>query len=287
MIVTASGWIFIVISILSFFQLRRAAPAAEQVVAFAGILLYIAVGVGLLLRRNWARWLALGISLLSWTVGTLFSLYVIAKIFGLRSHASLGRFLLAIVLVTAILGALIWLFYRLFEYLTSEDGRFEFDTPDEETHAVAKSTAFQVAWFAGAVIILYVGMGRRANPDYLEVLEELSRSEAGRAPRETRSNSQPQFEAGQSPEDLAEAARLERAERTRQLIEESERRMSERRDASQSQANAFRESSRPQADTETQKPTGILKCRDASGSISFTQNYCPAGTTLVETPRPD
>jgi hypothetical protein len=28
----------------------------------------------------------------------------------------------------------------------------------------------------------------------------------------------------------------------------------------------------------------ILKCRDASGSVQFTQGYCPSGTTLVEPP---
>jgi hypothetical protein len=31
-------------------------------------------------------------------------------------------------------------------------------------------------------------------------------------------------------------------------------------------------------------PNQILKCRDASGGIQYTQNYCPPGTTRVDAP---
>jgi hypothetical protein len=37
---------------------------------------------------------------------------------------------------------------------------------------------------------------------------------------------------------------------------------------------------------ETEKKTNkILKCRDKSGAVSYTQGYCPSGTTLVDTPK--
>jgi hypothetical protein len=46
----------------------------------------------------------------------------------------------------------------------------------------------------------------------------------------------------------------------------------------------FGEAAEASDETES-KPNKILKCRDKAGSVSYTQGYCPPGTTLVDTPR--
>jgi hypothetical protein len=38
-------------------------------------------------------------------------------------------------------------------------------------------------------------------------------------------------------------------------------------------------------DEDTTNPNQILKCRDASGAVTFTQGYCPPGTKRVDMPK--
>ena len=38
-------------------------------------------------------------------------------------------------------------------------------------------------------------------------------------------------------------------------------------------------------ESDEKNTTQILKCRDRAGAVSYTQGYCPPGTTLVDTPK--
>ena len=375
-IVTINGWLLIAVSVLAVFQKARVHATDEKIVALLTLVLCVSVAIGLLLRRNWGRWMALGISLITWTCGSIAVFlafgYGVLELLGSsrdmfgRERSSGDTFLLFMMMLIffAILAVVIWLNFRLFEHLNSEAGREEFDAPEHEKHPVAKSTAVYVAWLAlGAIIVEpgLVGAGRSSPADYAEELEQLrrmheerarpspsERDDAGASKREARQRQQQadrnaalvaQRDAAVAEEQAAlvaqrdaalASARAEQAaaESMRRKLAENEARERQRA-ASSARVNAQEEYRRKlrelferrvrdrsytdaqfEADKERltrefaranaypqdasqeirsgEKPSSvILKCRDSSGSISFTQGYCPAGTTLVESPPAD
>ena len=131
MIVTVSGWLYIVFAIFALTGFKSLYGAAEKLGALASIIFLVAVGVGLLTRRNWARWLSLGISLLTWTLGSLAFCWQVVQFFRLfalfRNSVSRGMIAIALV-VFALCCAYIWLNFKLFDRLNSDEGRLEFDT---------------------------------------------------------------------------------------------------------------------------------------------------------------
>ena len=141
--ITFSGWLFIVFALLSFTQLGVLNSGLERQFGLASTAMLLAMGIGLLLRRNWARWLALGLTLLTWTLGSLALLWGVVTL--LKVSFGSARVPLSVyvggMFVVVLLGAYIWLNVRLFERLTSDEGRKEFRTPFTERYAVVKSTA--------------------------------------------------------------------------------------------------------------------------------------------------
>lgn len=302
MIVTFSGGLYIVFGLLAVFQLRGVHPTDEKIVGSVSIAFLLAVGVGLLMRRNWARWLALGPALLTWTLGglvLLWQLILLLKAF-VGSDGSASIWLVITLIICALFAAFIWINFKLFNRLTSAQGRSEFNTPESETHAVAKSAAVQIAWIVLSLFIVepgVFGLGRSSNPDMAEVQWDAGRSQSERA-NDAQQRQRAVEHAAREQELVAQAV-----ERARQASVDSERSRLERAEAerhveAENPPTALQESETSTPDVSTAVPSqpdisserpksAILKCRDSSGAISFTQGYCPAGTTLVEAPPAD
>jgi len=355
-IVTVSGWLYIVFSLLALVGFKTLHGASEKLAALASITFLFVVGVGLLRRLNWARWLTLGMSLLTWTLGSLVFFWQIVWFFrvsALFRHSFGPAMWVVFLIVVALCCAYIWLNFRLFEHLNSDDGRLEFDAPETETHAVAKSTALQIAWGLLSTLLLepgLFGIGRSSNTDYAATIEALKRLESERSvpSRETVNASverardvERRRQANESALREAEQAELAAAreqqaatESMHRVVEQEEDRGRQRvavanrtraqedfqrkirelvdrrvRDRSYTDTQfetdrqalqrelerswdtsagtspvAYSESSRQPSSASERTSSAILKCRDASGAVSFTQGYCPAGTTLVESP---
>jgi hypothetical protein len=270
-IVTLAGWVFAICAVLAIVQLRMLQPGAELWVAAANAVLLFAIGVGLLLRHKWARWLSLGMSLLAWTLGSLLTLWGIAMMLKLS--------VVVAVVMAVILGLFILLNFRLFERLNSDEGRAEFDTPDEEKGAVVKSAAACVAW---SVIGAVAGQ-----PAHLESRLE-TRMVLPDPAAQSAAPPQPLAEEGALPESLAPAAdatREREAQFTEWQREADERRARIRQNAANRANGTARAESTQQSETDAATSTSqILRCRDASGAISFTQGHCPEGTTRVDSP---
>lgn len=336
MIVTISGWVFIVIALLGIFQLKHV-HGAELVAAAASVALYAVVAAGLLARRNWGRWLALGLSLVTWTAGSLGFLYVTVKFYRLFSALGgvTGRLLVTVAVMIALFSAFVWLNFKLFDHLNSDQGREDFRTPANESYAVTKSTLVQVVWWVvGALLVNPVpaGMGRSSEEDlsaFLDALKEARRERASAATRQPEPDaaaSVTQYPYGPDQKAQAEVRLLERQAQALQAQEQRRARDAVRKEAREehmrksrallerrvrdrsytdaqfeadqerltreyaravdSASGAIASASRPPDDS-SDTSTKILRCRDASGSIQFTQGYCPAGTTLVESPPAD
>jgi len=344
-IVTFSGWLYIILGLLGMTQLRTMYSGGERLYMLLSLAIVLAMAVGLLLRRNWARWLMLGMAFLTWTLGSLGILWAIATLlkmsFGSMRVPVLGY--VGSLVVMAAFGAYIWLHIRLFLRLTSDEGRAEFRTPPTERYAVVKSTAFHIALSLIGVFISGAGPSRSNAPFRPEVamndrapavIPERtgdSEAEASRLPEpiappdgteltireyETRmaaeaADRRARLEAAQARQSVANDARAEaRAEHDRKLKQLQQRLRTDRtytstqfeadsqrlwdelmrsereaigaRPASAGGAATARPSDTNTDDDSGRSSSGILKCRDAAGAVSYTQGYCPAGTTLVQ-----
>jgi hypothetical protein len=327
-IVTLSGWLYIVLPLFALRWFTSFHGASEKLAFLAWFAFSLVVGVGLLSRLNWARWLTLGVSLLSWTLTPLVFFWQMVQFLRLYAHIHGGLGVEAwvtIVVVVAAYSAFVWLSFKLFRHLNSDEGRFEFDTPETETYGVTKSAALQIAWSLLSTLMVepgLLGVGRSSHMGYAETLETLERLEseltsAERA-REVERRRQANDSALRDLEQQAELVEAHKQEaRARQLplsaaeveYESKARELLARRGRDRSYTDAEFEADKKAIDRELsrslQTPTGtsprayseptrqpssaserapsaVLKCRDASGAISFTQGYCPTGTTLVE-----
>lgn len=148
MIVTINAWLYILSAaamVLTFFANQT---IGDYVAAVFGILWSLGIGVGLLKRLNWARWIAIGVSLVSWTIGPLLLIWVLIHIYRVynRAHHVPLWFVIFFVIAAAVCSVVLWLTYKLYKYLTSNEGRGEFHAPETERHVVVKSTAAYIIY---------------------------------------------------------------------------------------------------------------------------------------------
>jgi hypothetical protein len=264
----------------------------EGLVSLALAALLGAMGVGLLRRLSWARWLALGSSLLGWVLGSVLLLLSIGYLFMVAPAAMyvwtlLGSGIFSWLGALVLFGLLIWvagivISYLLFWHLCSDEGCEEFHVPPGSTQAVIASSG---AWLGVFVLNLMVSGGGEAfrsldGGDDTALHEAAPESEAqmaARLEREAYAERRAQAEAMLREQAEIEAAGAAGATPTAPsadsyTIEESP--VPELQSAADLADDA--------EDSES-PATRILKCVDASGGTIFTQGYCPPGSKPVRT----
>jgi hypothetical protein len=291
-------------------------PGGSNTLSFIFAPVFIGIGVGLLKRKPAARWTALGVSLIGWTLGSVFLLYTLYYFFG-KVGLELGDFMTAVfskglfapLARIALFSFLLWvagivIAFKLFWYLWSEEGCQEFGAEHGNVQDVITSTAVWFAFWFGSMYSTFEGrMGLQAIKMAWNYDPEERRRSQARAAEERMIIEQKRDLAMREHRAQMEEARLERERRAREaqdraLLEAAERQERVLVDSSHHDGVA-----RQQAETvefevpgnygagslaataaqEEDEPDSrkILKCRDASGGITFTQNYCPAGTQPV------
>ena len=323
MIVKIAAWYYLVnaglallSSLLSPFGLMSGSTLMTLI--FAG--LFGAMGYGLLQREQWGRFMALGSSLLGWTLGGLLLigllgyLLIVAKVTANLGMLFAGGVFAAIAWM-ALLTVLLWavgviISFKLFWHLCSPEGCEEFGVPPISAPTVVASTG---AWLGLAFInivstgggrfmyeLAVSGASREADEEARRAeLHEFDRQQALREREAQRAAARAQSEAeirerleAEQAEDASSADAAENAE----AVEETEP-TAESADAvapdvieqppasEQSAAPPIPESTTatPAAE-EDEPPTSrkIVKCRDNSGGVTFTQGYCPPGTKQVD-----
>ena len=258
MIVNVSAWLYVVGAILMLFGVTGLATLAQRAVALLHVALLVSVAVGLLMRRNWARWLTLGMSFLTWTLGSLGVLYI-GYVFANLPAAVRGSSRTMFILVTLLLfvAALIWLSFRLYKHLTSDAGREEFGTPETEKNAVATSVVVSLVWSAFNSYMI---------PPAVIGPDDFSKRRAADPEQATTEG------ARESSEATLEARALERAARERGA------------DVAREQA---RTPARQGTIEDERGASTVRKCRDSSGAVSFTELYCRRGTSEFDKPSAD
>jgi len=298
-IVKIAGWLYIVNGALT---LRGFLISLTDLVSLVLAGLFIAVGVGLLQRRAWGRWLALGSTLLAWTLGSLLFLAALAAlVFAGGAGFFVANFFVLYLILWA---ATIVVSFLAFWYLCSEQGCTEFGVPHKSAGTVVASCA---TWLAIAILpvansaharSMFDRMGRSSaaearNADHLRFEAERARREerardaraaASRADQEAEIQSR--FESAQQeeadvpvPVEPADAAEPEVTTEETAMIPESPV-----PETSTAPVNSV--DTAPEAAEADEPPSSrkIIKCRDASGGITFTQGYCPPGSKQVAMP---
>ena len=275
---------------------------------------FIAVGVGLLKKLEWGRFAALGICLLGWTFGGLILLAgagFVLLVDGARGFVALlfaGGLLSALAMILILCMAL-WILgiviaFKLFWYLVSEEGCAEFGVPHGSTRTVLISTG---GWFlfcmfngmlAGSGMMRQLSSGMTASHEedsaQSRAQERARQQEARRLEQQARADAK---RAEQEAEIQAQLDALQAQEPDSESAEESGEMTPEPAEAPTLVAGdtpppeAVPESTPAPVDTpasvqDQPQPSSrkILKCRDASGGITFTQGYCPPGSKQVEMP---
>lgn len=325
MILLVGGWYFIVSGVLSLLPILLGMSTGKEYLTWIAAPLMIVVGVGLIKHQLWSRWIALGLTLVGWTLGTLFFLAFLYFIFG-RLDLDLGDFFSAVFsdgfakvgARMALLGFIIWvagivICYRLFWYLWSEEGCEQFGALYGDKQAVVASTAVWLgAW---TLLLMATGDGPRAvqairfvwaitSPDGKKAFGlDRSRSEI-RSDLESRQRQRDNERRRMELEARELRERRQREERERALIEAAQREEQlagsggyppggQGAESAPAPASGEFEVPReyvsgspvsvaPEEDSTNTDSRRILKCRDASGTVTFTQGYCPPGTQLVE-----
>lgn len=305
MIVKIAGWLYIVNGALAALP-TLARPrgflffGAADLVSLILAGLFIAVGVGLLQRRPWGRWLALGSTFLAWTLGSLLYLAVLAfLVFAGGAELFFGNLFVINLILWA---ASIVISFMAFWYLCSEPGCTEFGVPYGSAGTVVASCA---TWVAIAIFpvantayarSMFEGMGRSSAAEARKA--EHRRSEAERARRQEQARDaraaaslvepEAEIESGleavqqeeadaAAPDESEGVAEPEVTTEETAMIPESP--VPEPQAAPVDSADAA-----PPAADEPPSSRKILKCRDASGGITFTQGYCPSGSKQVAMP---
>lgn len=286
MIVNIAAWLYIAFAALSLWALGRGGVHAsmESLVTLAMSALFAAMGVGLLKRLSWARWLAMGYSLLGWTLGTLALIagiglfFTLGTLFGGRSGGGPGALLSGTVLfIVAIMVVLIVISFKLFFHLRTEEGANEFGVELESFGTVMGSVGAWVAIAIAQSALTYYSSPYRYSPAANQAkVEQMAREEYEMRDRRLREE--------RAAREAERRARLQsqHIEEEMDTVEEDET-VDEPRDADAAAAVHYQpivaeaQESEPQVDTRNQ----ILKCRDASGAMQYTQGYCPPGTQRV------
>src|SRR6476659_2346477 len=152
-IVTLAAWLYIVQALLGLGSLFSgpfgSSGGTGTLATLLGSGVVGAMGYGLLKRESWGRWLALGVSLLSWTFG---SLLLLGALFAVLASGKTGAMFssgaLAIVAVVVLISLLIMvasvvISFKLFFYLCSQEGCEEFNVPYGSAGTVVASVG---AW---------------------------------------------------------------------------------------------------------------------------------------------
>jgi len=304
-IVNIAAWLYIVQAALGLSSLVlspfgfRASMANLATLAFTALV--GAMGVGLLRRDPRARWLALGNSLLGWTLGLLALLGILAAAavgvgaIGLFSGKSSGGLLtgfgiiVVVILIIFLIGVVIS--FKLYWYLCSRDGCEEFGVPYGSSSAVAGSVG---AWIAISIAYVVMSSGGimamlpmpSSQPSYEEVSREMRNRERERRAEQL----EREREGGRTELTPSEAEELARIQAANPVATEPQV------TTMTGDVPVVEEAPAPTIDVEPrayssvsddEKPASnrILKCRDASGGISYTQGYCPPGSKEVATPK--
>jgi hypothetical protein len=295
-IVTIAAWLYIVEAVLMLGSLLLSPwgfNGIEGLVTLALAALFGAMGIGLLKRLSWARWLALGSSLIGWTLGGLLLLATLGYLFlaapaAVFLAAVLGDNIFSLIGMVLLFGLLIWVAsvvinFKLFWYLCSEPGCEEFGVPHGSTQAVIASCG---AWI-GIFILNFMTSGGG---------EALSLLGGGQQTAQVEAEVETEDEAAARLEAEAYAARRERAEAMlREQAEIEAAIASGAMPATEPEvtepAGGYTVDEAPVPDLQvttdsTDEPeessgTTILKCIDASGGTIFTQGYCPPGSKQV------
>ena len=304
MIVALAAWLYIIQALLGLASLFSGPfGLGGGSGTFASLLMsaiFGAIGYGLLKREAWGRWLALGVSLLAWVFG---SLMLVCLIGALALSGKTGAFIgmmfsgaFAVFAVMLVIGLVIMIVslvinFKLFFYLCSEDGCEEFGVPYGSTRTVLASAGAWLALMFGqvfmttgsggfAALLARQAMARDHRDDRdqesarmrLEAEREYRRQEEERrrhAEQEARLRAIRDAENPPPPESAAVTPEPVMVDSGYSTV------------AAETPAPA---SSEPSGEEKTSGNT-ILKCRDASGAVMFTQGYCPPGTQRVEMPR--
>lgn len=309
MIVTLAAWLYIIQALLGLGSLFSGPfGLGGGMASFATLLvsaIFGAMGYGLLKRDPRARWLALGVSLLSWVFGSLLLVSTLAVLamsghageyLGMMFSGAFAIFAVLIVIFLLIMLVSVVISFKLFFYLCSQEGCEEFGVPYGSAGTVVASVGAWIAIMIGEVFMSSGGSGGLA---LLLAQQAMSRDERHAAepdPEQMQLEAERREYARRHEEQqrLAEQeARLQGAtqESLDQPTEEpaaADTAQPEVVDTGYSQAVASEAPapalSQP-ADEEPVSASQIVKCKDASGSVQFTQGYCPPGTQRVDMPK--
>jgi len=304
-IVTLAAWLYIIQALLglgSLFSGPFGLGGGTSTVATLLVSgLFGAMGVGLLRRESWGRWLALGVSLMSWTLGSMMLIGIVAAVFASKAGAIFfGAFTeggwMAIIAAFVLIFFLIMIVsvvisFKLFFYLCSEDGCEEFGVPYGSAGTVVASIGAWIAIFVGQVVMSSggsAGLGmllaqqamardRHSEPEVARAREQMEAQRREylreREEQQRRAEQEARLRAireEQEEQPVAEAAAVEVAPAS----------TSAPADSAPAAGDAVVEDEKPDA-------TRILKCRDPAGAVTFTQGYCPPGTKRVDMTRPE
>jgi len=304
-IVTIAAWLYIANAVLALSSLMLSPwgfNGIEGLVTLALAALMGAIGVGLLKRLAWARWLALGSSLLGWTLGSLFLLMVIGTALfvapaAIGLSAIMGGSIFSFLGALLMFGLLIWVVsivinYKLFWHLCSEEGCEEFGVPHGSMQTVLASCAAWIGIFivngmvSGGGQVMSAMMGGGSDDSPVEAVAETEEEAAARLEAEAYAERRERAEAM-----LREQAEIEAANAAGEM-QSAEPEPAPAPEVSET-GGGYTVAESPVPDlqstadstdeTEESSGTTILKCIDASGGTIFTQGYCPPGSKQVRT----
>jgi hypothetical protein len=294
-IVTFAAWLYIAQAVLILGSLLIAPTGwSEGALAVVFAALFGATGHGLLKKQAWGRWLALGSSLLGWTLGSLLLLMLVGYLFFAARAVPylalvLGAGILSGVALLLLLAIVFWVVsivvsYRLFWYLCSEDGCEAFGVPPGSKEALLGSTGLWIGMF---IVNYFVADGGQS-------MLQLPGGEAVEVTEAEPAESEEAAEARRAEQEYAERrARDEALLQQQAELEAAQEAASEEEPVAEAAVDApvvepvVAEppvAQTPPDEDEDRSPNRILKCLDASGGTIYTQGYCPAGSKPVRMP---
>jgi hypothetical protein len=313
MIVNVAACLYIVQVAIGFLAVMVMPQARMSLATFLSLLigaLIVAMSVGLLKRRGWARWLALGYSLLGWTLGALVLIYATVSLLKAPALAALAF----VFMVQSIYGFVVLAFlivfivivvvdFKLFFYLRSPAGTAEFEAETDSDMSLVKSAG---VWVAAYMLVYFVTgihpssfmpSKRSATTAESSGREREMRESRRRAEREYRMRQQREAEQRAAEQRAAEQRAAEQHPAEVAQADDYESRVAEAQLRSTptpaSEANPVDEAPAPdpqwsdtprkeEPESTSASRNQILKCRDASGAVQYTQGYCPPGTRKVD-----
>jgi hypothetical protein len=310
-IVTLAGWLYIINGALVLLSLRSPLPGIALSGQLGTLVLGVglgALGVGLLKRETWGRWFALGPSLLGWTIGALFALGMLALLFWFFANSSsFGGFAgfigFLIVFMTALSIVGVVINFKLYWHLVSDEGKDEFGAPESDSFVTVVQSAG--VWIVASVLSMMLSgsgalLGGAALAAMFSSGEE--KAQAGEFERHQQAKARRDEDMARREalrmEDMkrrsAEASRLYHEQLAAQAASVAAATPAAAPNYNEQPAGVAQEtmaeSPAPVAyvPPEEEKPIDmkrILKCRDSSGAVQFTQGYCPNGTKEVAAPQ--